>query len=87
MPIDLRTRRLESAGLAFGVEGKLALAEYYASLADPADFTWGVAVAHIGYRLQLPNAGMCRLAVAVASEQIRRRHMTASSKGTRRPPL
>jgi hypothetical protein len=87
MRTNLRDRRLESAGLAFGVEGKLALAEYYALLADPADFRWGVAVAHIGYRLQLPNAGMCRLAIAVASEQIRRRHMTASSRGTHRPPL
>ena len=87
MRTNLRYRRLESAGLAFGVEGKLALAEYYASLADPAGFRWSVAVAHIRYCLQLPNAGMCRLAIAVASEQIRRRHMTASSKGTHRPAL
>jgi hypothetical protein len=65
----------------------LALAEYYASLADPADFRWRVAVEHIGYRLQFPDAGLIRLAIVIASEQIRRRHMTASSKGTRRPPL
>ena len=87
MRTNLRYRRLESAGLAFGVEGKLALAEYYASLADPADFRWSVAVAHIGYCLQLPNAGMCRLALAVASERVRCRHMTASSKSTRRPAI
>jgi hypothetical protein len=84
MRTNLRYRRLESAGLAFGVEGKLALAEYYASLADPADFRWSVAVAHIGNRLQLPNANMCRLAIAVASEQIRRRHMTAFTKPSQR---
>ena len=84
MHTNLRDRRLESAGLAFGVEGKLALAEYYASLADPADFRWSVAVAHIGNRLQLPNANLCRLAIAVASEQIRRRHMTALTKPSQR---
>jgi hypothetical protein len=65
MAISLRDRRLESAGRMFGVEGKLALAEYYASLADPADFHWGVAVEHIGYRLQLSDPGLRRLAVAV----------------------
>jgi hypothetical protein len=87
MRTNLRDRRLESAGLAFGVEGKLALAEYYASLAEPADFHWSVAVEHLGYRLQLPDAGLIRLVIAIASEQIRRRHMTASSKGTHRPSL
>jgi hypothetical protein len=87
MRTNLRGRRLESVGLAFGVEGKLALAEYYALLADPADFRWGVAVAHVGYRLQLPDAGLIRLVIAIASEQIRRRQMTASSKGTHRPSL
>jgi hypothetical protein len=65
MGTSLRDRRLESAGRMFGVQGKLALAEYFALLADPADFTWGAAVEHIGYRLQLSNPGLRRLAVAV----------------------
>jgi hypothetical protein len=65
MPTDMRTRRLQSTGKLFGVEGKLALVEYYASLPDPADFTWGAAVEHIAYRLQLLGAGLSHLAVAI----------------------
>jgi hypothetical protein len=87
MGTSLSDHRLESAGLMFGADGKLALAEYYASLADPAVFNWGAAIEHVAYRLQLPDAGLTRLAVAVASEQLRRRHMTASSHGTHRPAL
>jgi hypothetical protein len=65
MGMSQRDNHLESAGRIFGVEGKLALAEYYASLANPVDFHWGVAVEHIGYRLQLSDPGLRRLAVAV----------------------
>jgi hypothetical protein len=87
MGMSQRDNHLESAGLMFGVEGKLALAEYYTSLADPGLFTWGAAVEHIAYRLQLPDSGFSHLAVAVASELLRRHHMTASSNGTRRPAI
>jgi hypothetical protein len=81
---SLRSHRLEFAGRMFGVDGKLALAEHYASLPDSADFTWGAALEHIAYRLQLSVAGLTRLAVAVASEQLCLRHMTTSSHGIHR---
>jgi hypothetical protein len=29
---------------------------------DPAEFSWGAAVEHIAYHLQLPDAGLSRLA-------------------------
>jgi hypothetical protein len=73
MQTNLRSYRLESAGSMFGVQGKLALAEYYTSLADPADFHWGVAVEHIGSRLKLSDPGLRRLAVAILQRRCRRR--------------
>jgi hypothetical protein len=73
MGMSLRDSHLKSAGSLFGVPGKLALAEYYTSLPDPSDFTWGAAVEHIAYRLQLPNAGLSRLAVAILHRSAGRR--------------
>jgi hypothetical protein len=65
MSTDLRTRRLQSTGKVFGVEGQLALVEFYASLPDPADFTWDAALEHIAYRLQLLGAGLSHLAIPI----------------------
>jgi hypothetical protein len=53
MPPDIRALRLQDTGKLFGVEGKLALVEYYALLPNPADFTWDDAIEHISYRLHL----------------------------------
>ncbi len=80
MGIILRHYRLELAGLMFGVDGKLALAEHYASPANPAEFNWSSALQHIICRLQLSAYALSHLAVAIASEQRRRPgHLVARS--------
>jgi hypothetical protein len=72
MGMSPRHYHLQFAGLMFGVEGKLAMAEHYASLVDPRLFTWDNAFKHIGYRLQLSQAGLTSLALAITSERSRR---------------
>jgi hypothetical protein len=56
-----RESRLECARLAFGIDGQLAFAEYYALLPDPSKFSWTAAVEHIADRLALSEADLTRL--------------------------
>lgn len=77
----MRAVNLRCIGLVFGRAGELALCEYYAQLADPAEFQWHDAVVHIAGRLGLDAAELLQL--WADSEPVERAILAAIAAGRR----